>query len=186
MIELCADRTQLGLRQRSLRKCCRLGRATELIFVLATGVTLVLGGTVQAQDAVWIGVSTANFGDASSWDTGVVPSTGDLADFDIPAGNSFPDVDLGGVSVTIGSVEVNAIDVISNGTLQFDNSGAEATLTYSDVQATALASSVTLDTNGADLGILATTDMTFGGAITNSGGGTPHSCCRQQVARKST
>ena len=42
--------TQTGIRQRSLRKHCRLGRATELVFVMATGAMLVLSGGAQAQD----------------------------------------------------------------------------------------------------------------------------------------
>jgi len=41
---------QQGIRQRSLRKHCRLGRATELVFVLATGAMVVIAGTsAQAQ-----------------------------------------------------------------------------------------------------------------------------------------
>lgn len=40
---------QTGLRQRSLRGTCRMGRATELVFVLATGAALMLGGAAQAQ-----------------------------------------------------------------------------------------------------------------------------------------
>ena len=41
---------QSGLRQRSLRRC-RMGRATELVFVLATGaaLTLAMGGQAVAQ-----------------------------------------------------------------------------------------------------------------------------------------
>ena len=40
---------QIGIRQRSLRRHCRLGRATELVFILATGLTLVLSGGAEAQ-----------------------------------------------------------------------------------------------------------------------------------------
>ena len=42
--------TQTGIRQRSLRKHCRLGRATELVFVTATGIALVLSGGANAAD----------------------------------------------------------------------------------------------------------------------------------------
>ncbi|HAJ84170.1 MAG TPA: hypothetical protein DCM25_05370, partial [Rhodobacteraceae bacterium] len=44
---------QTGIRQRSVRKHCRLGRATELVFVLATGLTLVLAGDAKAVDKIW-------------------------------------------------------------------------------------------------------------------------------------
>jgi len=51
---------QIGIRQRSLRRHCRLGRATELVFVLATGATLALGGgQAQAQDINWRGFTPA-------------------------------------------------------------------------------------------------------------------------------
>ncbi|MGL5008562.1 MAG: hypothetical protein ACRC6I_01665, partial [Paracoccaceae bacterium] len=40
---------QTGIRQRSLRHNCRMGRATELVFVLMTGVTVTLGGSASAQ-----------------------------------------------------------------------------------------------------------------------------------------
>lgn len=60
---------QTGLRQRSLRKHCRMGRATALTLVLATGATLVIGGAAQAQDT-WDGsVSTAWEDDANWVDT---------------------------------------------------------------------------------------------------------------------
>ena len=45
--------TQTGIRQRSLRKHCRLGRATELVFVTATGIALVLSGGANAADLYW-------------------------------------------------------------------------------------------------------------------------------------
>ncbi|MCU0800359.1 MAG: hypothetical protein MUD11_01060, partial [Rhodobacteraceae bacterium] len=45
---------QTGIRQRSLRRHCRLGRATELVFILATGATLILGsGAAMAQNLSW-------------------------------------------------------------------------------------------------------------------------------------
>ncbi|ARE41191.1 Flagellar hook-length control protein FliK [Rhodovulum sp. P5] len=43
----------VGIRQRSLTRHCRLGRATELVVILATGTTLVLGGVAQAEDLFW-------------------------------------------------------------------------------------------------------------------------------------
>jgi hypothetical protein len=57
---------QTGIRQRSLRKHCRLGRATELVFVLATGALMVLGGQAQAQ-AVWDGTTDTDFRDRTNY-----------------------------------------------------------------------------------------------------------------------
>ncbi|MEL6915925.1 MAG: hypothetical protein AAFP13_15630 [Pseudomonadota bacterium] len=71
MITLATSTTQTGIRQRSLAKHCRLGRATELVFVLATGAVLVLGGQAQAQDTLQFnegGGTTAGEGDDGDWD----------------------------------------------------------------------------------------------------------------------
>ncbi|WP_322892227.1 MULTISPECIES: autotransporter outer membrane beta-barrel domain-containing protein [unclassified Yoonia] len=43
------------MRQRSLSRQFRFGRATELIFILAAGGAVVLGGHAQAQDVTWTG-----------------------------------------------------------------------------------------------------------------------------------
>jgi autotransporter-associated beta strand protein len=49
MIATFRTTVQAGIRQRSLGARCRMGRATELVFVLATGVTLALAGAAKAQ-----------------------------------------------------------------------------------------------------------------------------------------
>jgi fibronectin-binding autotransporter adhesin len=51
---------QTGIRQRSLRRTCRLGRATELVFIMATGTVLTLSGTAQAEVKTWDGSNGAN------------------------------------------------------------------------------------------------------------------------------
>ena len=51
---------QTGIRQRSLRKHCRLGRATSLVFVMATGVIVALAS----------GASDANAQATVHWDAG--------------------------------------------------------------------------------------------------------------------
>ena len=76
MLDFTASLRQVGIRQRSLRRHCRLGRATELVFVLATGATLVLTGQAQAQ-TVWDGSTSADWTDASNWDGGAVPTGSD-------------------------------------------------------------------------------------------------------------
>ncbi|MCV2875243.1 autotransporter-associated beta strand repeat-containing protein [Rhodobacteraceae bacterium XHP0102] len=44
-----ANATQTGIRQRSLRKHCRLGHATELVFITALGTAVMIGGGADAQ-----------------------------------------------------------------------------------------------------------------------------------------
>lgn len=48
MFDFIPSHRQIGIRQRSLARHCKLGRATELVFVLATGATLVIGGGAEA------------------------------------------------------------------------------------------------------------------------------------------
>lgn len=44
---------QIGIRQRSLRKHCRLGRATELVFITALGAAVTIGGGAAAQSVTY-------------------------------------------------------------------------------------------------------------------------------------
>ena len=44
---------QTGIRQRSLRKHCRLGRATELVFITALGTAVMIGGGAAAQSVTY-------------------------------------------------------------------------------------------------------------------------------------
>ena len=64
---------QIGIRQRSLRRQCRFGRATELVYVLATGIVLSLGGQAQAQVADWTGNSSSNYHSAANWAGNFLP-----------------------------------------------------------------------------------------------------------------
>jgi autotransporter-associated beta strand protein len=84
---------QTGIRQRSLRKHCRLGRATELVFITAFGAAVMIGGGASAQDFIYAdgqdnagtlstdatGVSnlTVN-GTDSATQSGVVSGAGDV------------------------------------------------------------------------------------------------------------
>ena len=66
--------TQTGIRQRSLRKHCRLGRATELVFVMALGVAVGMGGSGALADTLnWNGGAGAPAtpeGGTGTWDAG--------------------------------------------------------------------------------------------------------------------
>lgn len=76
---------QIGIRQRSLRRHCRMGRATELVFVLATGVTLALSGGAEAQ--TWDGSIDGNFLTGTNWAGDAAPTAADnfvLDDATIP------------------------------------------------------------------------------------------------------
>jgi autotransporter-associated beta strand protein len=67
---------QLGIRQRSLGPRCRLGRATELVVILATGSALSLGGEAAAQ-SVWDGGgANADWNTANNWNPDGVPAAG--------------------------------------------------------------------------------------------------------------
>uniref|UniRef100_UPI003F6D8F9E hypothetical protein n=1 Tax=Sulfitobacter sp. TaxID=1903071 RepID=UPI003F6D8F9E len=68
MFDLATTLRQVGIRQRSLRSHCRLGRATELVFVLATGATVLIGGAAVAADIDWDAGAPA--------DTSTDPATG--------------------------------------------------------------------------------------------------------------
>jgi fibronectin-binding autotransporter adhesin len=125
---------QAGIRQRSLRRHCRLGRATELVFVLATGAMLVLGGQAQAQQAsfFWEGTTSTNTNDPQNWG-GFVPSTGanvtigpnrglsnEPANFDPTAtvSHSWNNLAvLAGATFTIDSIQVLAENLTGGGNL---------------------------------------------------------------------
>ena len=119
---------QSGIRQRSLRKHCRLGRATELVFVLATGVMLTIGGAAQAADLVW---DAGNNGDsgalpatggAGNWEIGgsstlwtdgtdnIDFTTGDSATFGAP-GSYVVTIDAAGVTATNVTLTANEITI---------------------------------------------------------------------------
>ncbi|MBE1290366.1 MAG: autotransporter domain-containing protein [Rhodobacteraceae bacterium] len=82
---------QTGIRQRSLRKHCRLGRATELVFITALGTAVMIGGGAAAQSVTYTdgqnrtdtvdtagGVDlTVNGADAAT-QSGVVSGAGDV------------------------------------------------------------------------------------------------------------
>ena len=127
---------QTGIRQRSLRKHCRVGRATELVFVLATGMMLALGGAAQAQDLEWNvggGVGSA-IGGAGTWQEGggalewlngatsVDFTAGANAIFGGPPGAYTVTVDPAGV--TVNNITIGASTVNIDGTGEIAMTGA--------------------------------------------------------------
>ncbi|MDF3491248.1 hypothetical protein HKX58_16270, partial [Sulfitobacter sp. M60] len=118
-----------------------------------------------AQDATWNNPANGSYSFYGNWNTGSAPVSNDTATF---SGTPSSTVTLDAASVTVGNVVVNDIGAIKNGTFDF-NSGSASTLTYSDTDSTALASSLTLNLNGADLTVTATENMDFAGAIKNTG-----------------
>ena len=124
---------QTGIRQRSLRKHCRVGRATELVFVLATGMMLALGGAAQAQD--WDAGNTADDpavdaptggngnweegGTSNLWDLGATNgafTSGDNATFGAPGGYTVT-VDAAGVTVNDIAFTANNVAIDGPGAL---------------------------------------------------------------------
>lgn len=75
---------QIGIRQRSLRQC-RMGRATELVFVLATGAMLTLAGGAEAQ--TWDGSTSGNFLTGTNWVGDAAPALAGAVVLNTGAGN---------------------------------------------------------------------------------------------------
>lgn len=102
---------QIGIRQRSLRRHCRLGRATELAFVLATGATLILSsGAIEAQ--TWDGDTDGDYLTGTNWDGDVAPAAGGAVVLDTGAGDQ----------PTLGAGDASTVDTVavSAGTLTID------------------------------------------------------------------
>jgi outer membrane autotransporter protein len=104
---------QIGIRQRSLRKHCRSGRATELVLVLTAGALLVLGGPAQAQ-AVWDGTTDTDVTKRSNY-VGDISPNGNAFILDNAAAPNQPRLDLFAGTFTPSSVAVSA------GTLTLDD-----------------------------------------------------------------
>lgn len=112
---------QVGIRQRSLRRHCRLGRATELVFILATGLTLSLGGQAEAQERTWdAGAGTTNWLTLNNWAGGgagrVPDSVGETASITGTGGANQPVIGLAD-SVTVGGTTVSGGSLTVAGTL---------------------------------------------------------------------
>ena len=144
--------TQTGIRQRSLRKHCRLGRTTELVFVMATGAMLVLSGGAQAQavDLDWDTNNTDGTtvtGGAGAWKMGGVTNlwndgnanvsftSGDNAEF---GGLSAYTVTVESLGLVVGNISIQANIGIDGGPLT-----VEGAVTVGPAQTVSLQSDVT-------------------------------------------
>lgn len=179
MIETRQKTIQVGIRQRSLRKHCRLGRATELVFVLATGVTLALSGGVvspaMAQDRVWDGQVNTLWSTNNNWDPNGDPAAGvnviinsgalasqptlnvnsnNLASTTISSGTLTVDAILNSLIVTLdgtGNMTINAGDTVRGSSVPVDT-------------AVSMGSTGTLTNNGTIQGSLTVSDGITGNA----------------------
>jgi len=162
---------QVGIRQRSLRRHCRLGRATELVFVLATGLTLTLSaGAMQAQ--TWDGDTDGDFITDTNWDTDVAPAAGDAVVLDTAAGNQ-PTLGAGDAT-TVDTVSVSAGTLTIAGTLTATSGVVTTGGTLDIVSGGEIAGNVSIgglggSNAGAISGDLEVTAGTFGNTGTVSG-----------------
>ncbi len=112
---------QVGIRQRSLRRHCRMGRATELVFILATGAMVMLGGQAEAQDRTWdAGGATTNWLTLNNWaggGAGRVPDTVGETALITGGGGALQPVIGAGDSVTVGGTNISGGSLTVAGTL---------------------------------------------------------------------
>ena len=99
---------QTGIRQRSLGPRCRLGRATELVFVLVTGLTLVLAGGAQAQ-AVWDGTTGTDFTDPTNYIGDADPLNNDVTLDD--GGVTQPTLAAGAFTINSGAISAGILTI---------------------------------------------------------------------------
>jgi fibronectin-binding autotransporter adhesin len=150
MIRTSLKTRTVGIRQRSLCGHCKLGRATELVFVLATGALLVLGGEGVAQTLQWdVGTDdgpTVITGGVGNWtaggtgwnngaDTNVTFTSNANAVFGGPDGYQVSVSDIGGavevnnITVSASNISIIGPDALTiSGTVTIDNNENTATL----------------------------------------------------------
>ncbi|MEM9435582.1 MAG: hypothetical protein AAGA15_00965 [Pseudomonadota bacterium] len=176
MITLETKTTQTGIRQRSVRRQCRLGRATEMVFVLATGAALVIGGSAAIADTLtWNGgggaagspvggAGTWTTGGTTNWDDGAAAvnwSDNDDAIFVAPSGymvtvdNSGGDVIADTLTFNTDGVMIDGDALQINNGISFDGSVSTVTIdsaTSGGFELTTAATGQTLDLDGAITG----------------------------------
>jgi autotransporter-associated beta strand protein len=150
---------QTGIRQRSLRKQCRLGRATELVFITALGTAVMIGGGAAAQDYTYTdgedfagplntdatGVSNLRVdGTDAATQSGVISGSGTVRK-------------LGAGTLTLSGANTYTGDTqITEGTLDVTGSIASSTITLNGgtrliVDGNAISDTATVSVNGGTL-----------------------------------
>ena len=125
---------QKGLRQKSITKHCRMGLATQLVLVLATGTTLVVGGTTVQAQQVWdtTGPDDQWNTTALNWDAGATFTpgndalfgvTGETVDIDEAGG-----IQVGGMTFDVSGYVITGTPLDVTGTVTVTNDGDEATI----------------------------------------------------------
>jgi autotransporter-associated beta strand protein len=104
---------QIGICQRSLTRRCRLGRATELVFITAMGAMITIGGQATAQNI------TYNDGETR---TATLDTTGDI-DLTVNAGEATQ-------SGVISSVGIGDLYKKGAGTLTLSGENTYTGMTY--------------------------------------------------------
>lgn len=158
---------QIGIRQRSLRKHCRLGRATELVFLLATGVMLTLGAEVRAQ--TWDGETDTDWSVGTNWSADAVPIAGGTVIID-GTGATEPTLDVASanlLSTTISAGTLTVAETLNSATVILSGSGNLTINSGRTVQGsdTPTATAVTMDSTGT-----LTNDGTIDGSLGVSDG----------------
>ncbi|MBM1711677.1 beta strand repeat-containing protein, partial [Sulfitobacter geojensis] len=141
------------------------GNTSRGLFLTTALISGMIAFPGHAADVTWSNPAAGNYNDTLNWLSGALPLGTDTAIFD---GTPASTVTIGAVPVTVTNLTVAEIGSIADGTIAFA-SGTASTLTYSDVHDNALAGNLTLDLNGADLNIVATTNLNFAGDIVNGG-----------------
>lgn len=177
---------QVGIRQRSLARRCRMGRVTELVFILTSGAVLSLGSAVEAQ--TWDGGGADAFWNTgANWNANAVPANGGVVIIDgAGGGNANPNVNaatnnvastaISGGTVTVGSILNSGTVTVSTGGTLTINAGGEVRGSSTPTDTALTVSGGTLTNNGTITGTLAVSSGTatnagvVTGAITVSGG----------------
>ncbi|MCH2164970.1 MAG: hypothetical protein MK098_10010 [Marinovum sp.] len=187
MIETCASLHQAGIRQRSLRKHCRLGRATELVFIMATGATVVLSTGAATAQQTWIDGNADNDWNLTdpNWDGGVNFTNGNGAIFQGTAETVTIDeaggVQAADVTFNVDGYTIDGNDLDVTGTLGVTTDAQSATISTNIANGLTVGGEGTVNlsgTIGGDVIINATgADVNFSGSsvagsLTTSGTGT--------------
>ncbi|MEL7166362.1 MAG: hypothetical protein AAGL96_12910, partial [Pseudomonadota bacterium] len=157
----------VGIRQRSLRKHCRFGRATELVYVLATGVVLTVAGTDVDAQQTWLDTNADNDWNTvdPNWDGGVVynepedaifAGTGEVVNIDEAGG-----IDANSVTFDVDGYEITGNDLNVTGNITVTNGADSATIS----------ANISNDASANGAGSLALSG-TVGGNLSNTGTGT--------------